>query len=144
MVRLAFARGSSRAHPISRSTASRMARRNRKARRWARPHKYSGGFAQKVKKVLLRNAETKYVRDDIIGTATLFNSVVSTYSDFYRAFPSLAQGVQSNNRLDHRVCEEESYADGWSQHMSQCQSNSAAPLLNWFSSPTRTQIGTLF
>ena len=98
MVKLRFPKGSNRARVQTRRT--RVVRRNR---RWQRPHAYKGKFAAQVKQVLMRNAETKYVRDDIIGTPVLFNSLVSTYADFYRAFPSLAQGVQSNNRLGQRV-----------------------------------------
>lgn len=74
----------------------------RRGRRWARSHPYKGKFAQQVKNVLMRNAETKYVRDDIVDNVT-FNSTVSAYGDFYRAFPSVQQGIQSNQRLAQRL-----------------------------------------
>ena len=72
-------------------------------RRWRRAHRYKGKFARRVQRVILRNAETKYVRDDIISTATGFNSIVAAYTDFYRALPQLGQGGQSNQRVGQRV-----------------------------------------
>ena len=72
-------------------------------RKWARPHTYKGKFAQNVKQVLMRNAETKYVRDDNISALTNFNSRVASQRDFYRCFPQTTQGNRSNNRIGQRL-----------------------------------------
>ena len=73
------------------------------SRRWRRVQKYKGKFAKKVQRVLMRNAETKYVRDDILPAATGFNSIVAAYTDFYRACPQLSQGGKSNQRIGQRL-----------------------------------------
>lgn len=71
--------------------------------RWARPHTYKGAFAQQVKGVLMRNAETKFVRDENISALTPFNSIVQNISDYYRCFPQLSQGTLSAQRIGQRV-----------------------------------------
>jgi len=68
-----------------------------------RAHAYKGKFAQRVKQVLMRNAETKFVRDENISALTDFNSVVNQQSDFYRCFPQLSQGTLSAQRIGQRV-----------------------------------------
>jgi len=75
----------------------------RTMRKWARAHTYKGKFAQNVKKVLLRNAETKYVRDENISALTPFNSQVAAITDFYRCFPQVSQGTLSAQRIGQRV-----------------------------------------
>lgn len=89
-------------------------RRRRFARRvagmrWARPHSYRGKFGAMLKSTLLRNAESKYVRSDILTTSLTspqgaqFNSTINQISDFYRAFPETAQGNQSHQRMGQRI-----------------------------------------
>jgi hypothetical protein len=105
MVRLVFPRGSSRAVPYS-GPARLMRRRRAPGRRRnfrSRAHRYRGKFAQKVKRVLMNNAETKYVRDENISAITPFNSIVQNISDFYRCFPQLTQGTLSAQRIGQRV-----------------------------------------
>lgn len=71
--------------------------------RRGRPHAYKGKFAQKVRNVLMRNAETKFVRDENISVNTTFNSQVTGFADFYRCFPQVSQGTLSAQRIGQRV-----------------------------------------
>jgi len=68
-----------------------------------RAHSYRGRFAQNVKKVLMRNAETKFVRDENISANTTFNSVITNANDFYRCFPQVTQGTLSAQRIGQRI-----------------------------------------
>lgn len=69
----------------------------------ARAHTYKGKFAQNVKRVLMRNAETKFVRDENISALTTFNSVITNANDFYRCFPQVSQGTLSAQRVGQRL-----------------------------------------
>jgi len=78
-------------------------RAGRGIRRWGRPHRYAGKAGALVKSVLMRNAETKFVRDDNISASTGFNSVIAAQTDYYRCFPQVTQGTQSHQRIGQRI-----------------------------------------
>jgi len=82
---------------------ARVARPARRRLTRARAHTYKGKFAQRVKKVLMRNAETKFVRDENLTPIQNFNSVINAQDDFYRCFPQVSQGTLSAQRVGQRL-----------------------------------------
>ncbi|UAU47020.1 Rep [Chicken proventriculitis-associated circular virus 27] len=61
-----------------------------------------------VKKELSKENETKFIQEDVLPAGTLFNSVINTNNDWYRALPKFAfagsaEGTGSANRIGNRI-----------------------------------------